>query len=425
MSSSYSPPIRRKDSIGLIFSFNPDYNCVCDVIFDQLDIKEGDIVGFQQLKSNTFVIKFNNSAIYESYCDTYDGKELQVGNNGNVRVINFSKVYTYVSIRHAPFDMENDILENILSKYGKLHGIRLNTYFYGRAKGLLNGTRTARMELKANIPSSISVLGHKVYLYYNGQKRTCYKCGGENHLAATCEFDAEDRHNILSEEDFPSMNAHQENSTRGNLKTAEEEDQATENNLNMGKSEIVADNRTETSKKDIREKANKENEEKSNGERKVELSKQEKDEMISVATPEEETRESPTFSTMLSEESEDLIDVMEENDGKLLLEVTAMVHKSEENTTNRQGELIDKEIEIENENTEINLVCSKAMEEERVNDDQSDSVTELVSEDDLDEENQLEAKENWTVKEYSGLIYVNSDKTNDKERSRFLTGNGI
>ena len=185
--------VRRKDSVGLFFSYNPDYASVCNVIFDLLKIKQDHIVGFQQLKSDKYVVKFVNSAVYEDFCERNEEKILDVNGYGNVRVVNMSKVFIFVSVRYAPFDMEEETLVNILSRYGKVHDMRWNRFSYGKAKGLLNGTRTARMQIKSNIPSSMNILGHNIFFMYNGQKRTCHKCGGENHLAANCVIEEGER----------------------------------------------------------------------------------------------------------------------------------------------------------------------------------------------------------------------------------------
>ncbi|KAG7167104.1 hypothetical protein Hamer_G005440 [Homarus americanus] len=48
-------------------------------------------------------------------------------------------------VKNAPFEMGNDIIMNILSKYGKVEGVRLNKYTKGPAAGLLNGTRTFKI----------------------------------------------------------------------------------------------------------------------------------------------------------------------------------------------------------------------------------------------------------------------------------------
>ena len=203
--SSFTPPIRRQDSIGLFFSFSPDYNQVCDVVFDILKIDHNEIIGFQQLSKEKYVLKFSKSFIFQTFCDEYDEKDVDIGNGKSVRIINFSRQYTYISIRYAPFDMGNDILERILGSYGRVYGIRLSRFAYGKAEGLLNGTRTARMELKRSIPSSLNIFGHNVVFYYNGQQKTCFKCGRGNHMAADCCYDSDDRINIYSSTDFPDI----------------------------------------------------------------------------------------------------------------------------------------------------------------------------------------------------------------------------
>ena len=102
--------------------------------------------------------------------------------------------------------MEDSTLKQVLSQYGKVHMIRNNTYSHGRASGMFNGIRTAKMEIKRNIPSSINICGHNVTFLYSGQRRTCFKCGRETHMAVECNMDNEPRLNIFNLSDFPSMN---------------------------------------------------------------------------------------------------------------------------------------------------------------------------------------------------------------------------
>ncbi|XP_064110258.1 uncharacterized protein LOC135218043 [Macrobrachium nipponense] len=136
----------------------------------------------------------------------YVEKELQIGNGITVEIVNMGASYSFVSIRYAPFDMDNQMIESVLERYGKIIWIRNNQHTLGKGNGLLNGIRTAKMEIKNNIPSSIRIAGHSVSLMYSGQNRTCYKCGSEDYLVENCVTEKTLREELTDKEThFPEI----------------------------------------------------------------------------------------------------------------------------------------------------------------------------------------------------------------------------
>lgn len=60
-------------------------------------------------------------------------------------------MYTYVSIRNAPFELDDQLLTEFLSKYGKADNIRKSKHSVGPFQSFLSGVRTARLIIKKNI----------------------------------------------------------------------------------------------------------------------------------------------------------------------------------------------------------------------------------------------------------------------------------
>ena len=204
--STYIPRFRRQDSIGLFFT-SPfvTMEMVGKLLFDEMKIECSKIVGVQNISKDKVIVKFDSNETFLSIVKEYEDKIMRINDTYSVKVVNISTGLTFVSVCNAPFEMENDTIICILSRYGEIESIRNNRFSHGPFEGLLSGIRTAKMKVRENIPSSINVFGHNLTIIYNGQKRTCYKCGCEGHMAKDCATDMSEKVNIWDENDFPVM----------------------------------------------------------------------------------------------------------------------------------------------------------------------------------------------------------------------------
>ena len=197
-------PLKRVNSIGLVYSNeSPSQELTRIVIFEKTEVELEDINVVQFLRDRV-IVKFFDSSVYQKFVDLYEGKIWQFGSI-KVKCTDESSSITYVSIRDCPPEMDSSVLVNILSQYGNVEGLRYNRYKYGPFQGALNGIRTAKMHVKKNIPSKITINNIQIHLLYNGQKRTCFKCGSESHEARECSTEFFDRTNIFSTTDFPLL----------------------------------------------------------------------------------------------------------------------------------------------------------------------------------------------------------------------------
>ena len=89
-----------------------------------------------------------------------------------------------VTVLHLNFEMEQDLVARVLSRYGTVSDMWRCTY--ADFPRIYNGIRQFRMILKADIPSFLFIGGCKAHTRYLGQPRTCFRCGQEGHEAKAC-----------------------------------------------------------------------------------------------------------------------------------------------------------------------------------------------------------------------------------------------
>ena len=136
MTAPFYPITRRKDSIGLIFSIKPTIENVCDVVFENLGLDFSDLIGYQLMTRNRAIVRFRSRLSYDKFVNDYEGRELQISNGATVKIVNMGTSISFVSIRYAPFEMDNELIKTVLLRYGKVIWIRNNQHTTGKGAGL-------------------------------------------------------------------------------------------------------------------------------------------------------------------------------------------------------------------------------------------------------------------------------------------------
>ena len=162
--------------------FSVDTTCTSQEIITGLDAIGVDVDFITAIQrrtsSGSWVVTFNNalakSKVIGSTNLFISGCQVFAGDCDNRVVI--------VKVHEAPPEMPDSVVLGHLSHYGKVLSFRRDRV----SDGIENGVRTARMRLRASIPSSVLIAGEAIRIWYPGQPKTCRRCGSLGHLANSC-----------------------------------------------------------------------------------------------------------------------------------------------------------------------------------------------------------------------------------------------
>ena len=88
-----------------------------------------------------------------------------------------------VKVYNAPNEMPDSVIIGRLSVYCSVLSFRRDLL----TDSIFNGVRTARMEVKKHIPSTVRIAGEFIRFWYPGQPKTCRRCGDLGHLIKECQ----------------------------------------------------------------------------------------------------------------------------------------------------------------------------------------------------------------------------------------------
>ena len=131
------------------------------------------------------------------------------------KVVELSKAYeafTTVRAVRMPMGWDREKVERIFAWYGTVKKLDKEEWRAGNEEfskeyaGLWNGNWRLKMVLRIPIPNTIIVSGEKFEIYYQGQERTCWKCGG-SHSKKDCKVAWAHYSNKFDYGQFPPLNS--------------------------------------------------------------------------------------------------------------------------------------------------------------------------------------------------------------------------
>lgn len=150
---------------------------------DQLEAIQ--LVGYEQ----AVYIKVTSKTYYEKLLREHEGDKTVKLGNGAIAIGTISAADTeIVNVRvfNVPMETPNDRISRNLTMYGKVLKVTNEQWSNGYPYPTFNGIRSVQMSITKVIPSNLMIAGHKAYVTYSGQLRSCFICNETTHLKESC-----------------------------------------------------------------------------------------------------------------------------------------------------------------------------------------------------------------------------------------------
>ena len=184
----------RKNTIQVQFQQNatrPSAMEVHNFIENKLQLNEDQIDTIQLVAQDRFIyIKVTSVTIMQRILNQYTNEEIAFtyGNGEITKVSVDIAIGNLITVRvfDLPPEVPDEILKAKLQLYGTVHDIRKEKWSQQYNLKVYNGVRAAKMNIKTNIPNSMSVVGYRISVTYAGQPKSCFICGKADHIKDNC-----------------------------------------------------------------------------------------------------------------------------------------------------------------------------------------------------------------------------------------------
>ena len=134
----------------------------------------------QRVPNNGVVVTFSS----EEYRNRFLSRSVFIVRRRPLMVRHPSRRVTFVNVYDAPHELPDSAIEARLAKYGTILSVRR-----GKCQefpDVFNGVRHVRMLLDHAIPCYLRFGRFQVRVKYEGQPKTCRRCGSDEHLNKEC-----------------------------------------------------------------------------------------------------------------------------------------------------------------------------------------------------------------------------------------------
>ncbi|XP_023225567.1 uncharacterized protein LOC111626428 [Centruroides sculpturatus] len=133
---------------------------------------------------------FKPNNIIEIGLTTADAKEKLIGHSikvgsSFVTCESLDEDLLMVTVRYVPNEADKEVVKGVLSEYGKVSKVLVNTITIKDRK-FKTGTYRVLIKTRKLLPNYVNMLGSKVELHYIGRKKQCWHCGSLTHEIKEC-----------------------------------------------------------------------------------------------------------------------------------------------------------------------------------------------------------------------------------------------
>lgn len=155
-----------------------------------LGLKREDIKRLQRHRGGSCAfVKVSDLALAQQVVNEHDGKHEVESEEGKKHKLRITSEDGSVEVRvhDLPEDVSKEKVAMYLSAFGEVVSIReLSWGETNECEGIPLGVWSARMLLKQNIDSWVSIDGEQAYIVYKGQLQSCRHCKEQAHAGISC-----------------------------------------------------------------------------------------------------------------------------------------------------------------------------------------------------------------------------------------------